>query len=203
MNISIIISIACALFCFFIFFYFKWYIKSRTSELKLLDEHRIEVNRLIVELNGATDRNLQLVEDSIKKLKSIRDDTDKRISVYVRELEKSRAGEALYTSLGRGIRAALNTPPPDITMLDNEPMEKTEAPKLYVVKQDSKIPLQPSPETPVQPTLKVHSKRQIRAQIDAMVDDGLTPGEIASRLEISLAEVDLAMNLINRQKKRS
>jgi hypothetical protein len=198
MNISIIISITCALFCVFIFFYFKWYIKRRTSDSKLLDEYRTEVNRLIVEVNAATDRDMQLVEDRIKKLKTILDDTDKRISVYIRELEKSRTGEALYTSLGRGIRAALNTqvePAP--------PSEKTEPQKPYAVKQDSGIPSEPSGETSAQSPSKTYSRRQIRAQIDAMVDQGLPPGEIASRLEISLAEVDLAMNLINRQKKRS
>jgi len=198
MNISIIISITCALFCVFIFFYFKWYIKRRTSDSKLLDEYRTEVNRLIVEVNAATDRDMQLVEDRIKKLKTILDDTDKRISVYIRELEKSRTGEALYTSLGRGIRAALNT-----QVEPSPPPEKTEPPKPYAVKQDSGIPSEPSGETSAQSPSKTYSKRQIRAQIDAMVDQGLPPGEIASRLEISLAEVDLAMNLINRQKKRS
>ena len=194
MNISIIISITCAVFCLFIFFYLKWYVKRRTSDTKMLDEYRTEVNRLIVEINAATDRDTQLVEERIKKLKAILDDTDKRISVYIRELEKSRTGEALYTSLGRGIRAALNTqaesPPPP---------EKTEAPKLYVVRQDNTP--EPVRET-VQPPSRAHSKRQIRAQIDAMVEQGISPGEIASRLEIGIAEVDLAMNL-NRQKKRN
>ena len=198
MNISIIISTACVIFCIFIFFYFKWYIKTRTSDTKLLDEYRTEVNRLIVEINAATDRDTQLVEERIKTLKTILDDTDKRISVYIRELEKSRTGEALYTSLGRGIRAALNTqaesaPPP----------EKKEAPKLRAARQDSGTPPESSRETAAQPPPRAPSKRQIRAQIDAMVEQGLPSAEIASRLEISLMEVEIAMNLINRQKKRS
>jgi hypothetical protein len=179
---------------FSFFFYFKWYIKRRTSDSKLLDEYRTEVNRLIVEINAATDRDTQLVEERIKTLKTVLDDTDKRISVYIRELEKSRAGEALYTSLGRGIRAALNTQTEPAPV----PSEKTEAPKLHIVKQESEPPRETA-----QVQGKTHSKRQIRAQIEAMVNEGIAPGEIASRLEISFAEVDLAMNLINRQKKRS
>jgi len=192
MNVSLIISIACAVFCFFNFFYFKRYIKRRTSESKLLDEHRTEAHSLIVEINAATDRSVQLVEDRLETLKKIQADTDKRISVYVRELEKSRNGEALYTSLGRGIRSALNTqvePPP----------EKPEAPKFYVVKQD---PPEPPQETAVQPPPKNQSKRQIRAQIDELIEEGFTPEQIASRLEVGIAEVSLAMNL-NRQKKHS
>jgi len=39
------------------------------------------------------------------------------------------------------------------------------------------------------------SKRQIRTYIDMLANEGLPPEEIASRLEISIAEVDLAMNL--------
>ena len=190
MNITYIILIISISFCVLIFFYFKWYIKRRTSASELLSEYRTEVYRLIAEIDAATDRDSMLVEDRIKKLKVILDDTDKRISVYTRELDRSRTGEALYTSLGRGIRAALKTPaeiPPPQPKLKSVP-----------VPNESKTPAPPPAETQPSAPLKNSSKRLIRVQIETLVSEGLSPSEIASRLGISIAEVELAMNLMGR-----
>ncbi|MCL1954777.1 MAG: hypothetical protein FWF68_08250 [Spirochaetes bacterium] len=191
------------------FFYFKWYIKRRTSVLGQLEEYRTEVYRLIAEINAVTDRDSQLVEDRIEKLRAVLDETDKRISVYVKELEKSRTGEALYASLGRGIRAALNNtdvkPPPQLSavrpnvevqqQLFSAPLEKTP------LSQSSQVtsPVQSAVQGGAQ-VQKPSSKRQIRASIDLLANEGLPPAEIASRLDISIAEVDLAMNLRRRKK---
>jgi hypothetical protein len=168
MNMALIISIINLAFCFFIFTYLRWYIKHRTSENEILAEYRNEAYKLIAEINSVTDRDFMLVEDRIKKLKTILEETDKRVSVYARELERSRSGEALYRNLGRGIRDALKTEEPP-------QMEK---------------PLETTP-----PTIKP-SRRQIRSQIEALAFQGVSPHDIASRLNISLSEVDLALNII-------
>jgi len=180
MNTSIIISIISLAFCFFICFYVKWYIKRRTSAEGLLAEYRSEVYRLIAEIDAATDRDSRLVEDRIKILKSLLDDTDKRIAVYLRELDRSRSGEALYTSLGRGIRAALNNLPTD----EKPPEPLQPAPLAALIPQTTAEPEEPP------------AKQQIRVIIANLAAQGLTPAEIASRLELSLSEVDLAMNLL-------
>jgi hypothetical protein len=181
MNITYIVLIICLALNFFMFFYFKWHIKRRTSASGFLPEYRAEVNRLIADIDAATDRDSQLVEDRIRKLKEILDDTDKRVSVYVKELEKSRTGEALYTSLGRGIRAALKTEAESAPAQDAPLPQPESAPgKAYAAEQQAQKP---------------PSKRQIRAHIDLLANEGLPSEEIASRLGISIAEVDLAMNL--------
>jgi len=186
--------------CCFMFFYFKWYIKRRTAAKELLAEYRDEVYRLIAEIDNATDRDSLLVEDRIKNLKALLDDadkriedriknlkaisdnTDKRIAVYLRELDRGRTGVDLYTSLGRGIRSALNTP-------------QTPAPG----KQPTAVEKAPTPQAPPGETVpEVPSKRQIRDQIAGLADQGLSPAEIASRLNLSLSEVDLALNLPGR-----
>ncbi|MDR0301463.1 MAG: hypothetical protein LBI04_04020 [Treponema sp.] len=176
-------------------FYVKWYIKRRTSASERLDEIRTEVYKLEADINAVTDRDLTLVEDRIKQLKEILDDTDKRIKVYVQELDRSRTGEALYTSLGRGIRAALKTPAEIQPVSDHEPELSTQMPKLTQGLQES----EPAP-TPVPFAPKPPSKRQVRTQIDELVKEGITPADIASRLGISIAEVDLAINLMSRKK---
>jgi predicted DNA-binding protein YlxM (UPF0122 family) len=187
-----------------------------------MEDQRIEVARLMAELDRITDRDSQLVEDRINKLRVILEDTDKRIAVYVKELEKSRTSESLYKSLGQGIRDALETRSPE------RPKEHEELPDFpqdtinlsataqsaRYEQQPQNAPLRPSfseimeiplpeehPPEPVvrerQNTLPVSSpsKRQIREYIDLLINEGLSADEIASRLGISIAEVTLAMNL--------
>jgi len=208
MNLTYFVSIICLLFCLFFFFYVKWYIKRRTSSSELLTEYRTEVYRLITEVNAATDRDSRLVEDRIKKLKAILEDTDKRLAVYAREFERNKTSEALYTSLGRGIRAALKTPVEPVPSHSAPPVNE---PQLTIVRQNNAQFSQTSPsETPtaalrlepLPPQQKPSSKREIRAQIEELDNDGLSPAEIASRLDITLAEVDLALNLLHRRKNR-
>jgi len=204
MNISLIISISCLVFCLLSVFYVKWYIKRKVSASELLAEYRAEVYRLNADINAVTDRDLSLVEDRIKKLKEILEDTDKRVKVYVQELDRSRTGEALYTSLGKGIRAALKTTPDMKTAPENppkpiqEPELSKQTPQFTLFRQEKQPsePLVPPPVSSEPSSSRPPSKRQIRAQIDELVKENLSPAEIASRLDISIAEVDLAMSLM-------
>lgn len=217
MNIFLIISIASLLFCVFFFLYFKWYIKRRISTEELLGEHRTEVYRLIAEIDSVTDRDSRLVEDRINQLKAILEDTDKRIAVYVRELERSRQGEALYTSLGRGIRAALKTPDTQASLTQESSQQAAQLaqvaqassqltqasltkPQSVQAAQPPHTEHPPQAERPPQQSKAAQHEtpKQIRALVEALANEGLSPGEIASRLGISLSEVDLAMNLRRR-----
>jgi hypothetical protein len=194
-NLSLFISIFCLAFCLLFFFYFKWYIKRKVSATELLAEYRTEVYRLSAEINAITDRDSMLVEERIKKLKEIIEDADKRVKVYVQELERSRTGEALYTSLGKGIRAALKTPADIPPAPDHAPELGAQSPKLTLVRQEKA----PSP-APAQHEPKQYSKWQIRGQIEELVKENLSPPEIASRLKISITEVEIAMSLMNNKK---
>ena len=196
MSTALIISIFSLAFCFFIFFYVKWYIKRRTSAEGLLAEYRNEVYRLIAEIDAATDRDSRLIEDRIKTLKSILAETDKRVSVYARELERSRSGEALYTSLGRGIRAALNTPPADEIKPPPAPTPQPSA--QWLASQAEPAPQAPVSQAAAEPPEEPPSRQQIRDQIANLAAQGLAHGEIASRLDLSLSEVELTMYMLER-----
>ncbi|MDR2597182.1 MAG: hypothetical protein LBC76_07680 [Treponema sp.] len=217
MNINYVLFFICASFCIFMFFYFKWNIKRRTSVSGQLEEYRTEVYRLIADINAVTDRDSQLIEARIEKLRALLDETDKRISVYVKELEKSRTGELIYTKLGRGIRDALNTgvnPQPQLSSvrpnievqpqvisasLEKAPLDKAPLDKTPLSQPSQVSPVQPVAQSGAQ-AQKPSSKR-IRASIDLLANQGVSPAEIASRLDISIAEVDLAMNLRRRKTK--
>lgn len=221
MNILHIVSIICFALCILMFFYFKWYIKKRVSSSGL-DERQTEVRRLIADIDRITDRDSQLVEERINKLRAIIEDADKRIAVYVKELEKSKTSEAMYKSLGQGIRDALEikaeseteqTYPQDTIKLSTEAQfasqsaqqfasqstlqdrfsEIMEIPSVEEKPDDLREPKREA-DIPVTPP----SRQQIRARIDMLVNEGLSSLEIASRLGISIAEVNLAMNLRRR-----
>lgn len=206
MNFSFIIIFISVILALWIitFLYFKWYIKQRTSESGVLKETRQEVRNMLnqvtlslVEINGATDRNIQLIEDRILKLKELLEDTDKRISVYVKEVEKSKTSEALYTQLGRGVRAAIHNTPPSLPA----PPLSSVRPELPLVNEqntaESSLQKTPKKETVQKPP----SKKEIRAQIDQLAGEGLSAKEIALKLDISIAEAELAMQLRRRQVK--
>jgi hypothetical protein len=190
--IPLIVSVTSLCLCVFGFLFLRRYIEKKTAARELLADYRTETYRLIAEIDAAADRDSLLVEERIKTLKQLLDDTDRRIAVYMRELQRSRAGEAMYTSLGRGIRAALDsspaeTPPPAETAPPAEAMETA-------------VP--PSPKEMPAPRESTAGKRRpkktkIKAQIAELSAKGLSPPEIASRLNLSLAEVDLALSLLN------
>jgi len=193
------------------FIYLKWYIKkiaqSGFETSSGLAERRTEIAKLIAEIDMITDRDSQLVEDRIIKLKAIIEDTDKRIAVYLKELEKSRNTETLYTSLGRGIREALETPAEEtkpvlvqdtIELSDDVQttrlMETPVHPSFESIMEISAQEESAVEETPSPPP----SRQQIRTHIDLLLNEGLPPEKVASRLGISIAEVNLAMNLRRR-----
>jgi hypothetical protein len=200
MNIFFVVSIICLAVCFMMFLYLKWYIKKRTSASGL-EEYRAEVERLKADINSVTDRNLQLVEDSISKLKKIMEDAEKRISEYRDAIQIKPSGDALYTNLGRGVRAALINPAeqlPQPQLQTEHPLRSRQlSPDSQKSAQFYKTPVKPENKTtqgaPV--VQKPPSKKQIRSAIDLLANEGLPAEEIASRLEISIAQVNLAMNL--------
>ena len=67
----------------------------------LLGRIREEVNRIIVELNQTTDRNIALVEDRIGRLMDLLAKADKKIGLLQREGEKHEVSAKLYSALAK------------------------------------------------------------------------------------------------------
>jgi len=192
----LVLSAASLCLCVIGFFFFRRYIERKTAARELLADYRTEVYRLIAEIDAAADRDSLLVEERIKTLKQLLEDTDRRISVYMRELQRSKAGEAMYSSLGRGIRAALDSRPPQLET--SAPQEPPALQELPFPKESPASQKQPPQEPPTSAAKRKPKKTKIKVQIAEMSAEGLSPAEIASRLNLSLTEVDLALNLMKR-----
>jgi hypothetical protein len=217
MSWPVIVSTLSLLFCAGAFFYFRAYIKRRTSRESVLAEIREEVNRLLLRIDEITDKDISLLEDKEKSLKALLEETEKRLQVYSRELERSlSSGRALAAlspkdeppaALSSGARK------PSGTYEDlgrNRPLvpggTPTAALDVAEASAPGPVPLAAAPQTAqgVEPRF-LRAGRQIPPEpkpigerIRELADAGFSAPVIASRLGISITEVELAVALMDR-----
>ena len=209
MSLSLLFSASSLALCAFSFIFFLAYLRRRTGAERILADFREEVDKLIAEIDGATDRDAALVEERIKTLRGLLDDADRRISVYVRELDRRRAQEKAYADLGKS------------------PIRYTEAPAASALSEGSRLPAggplftvsgeSPPPpgrgqeEAPAsQPDAPLFPRAARRSlslglevkplplpeRVAELYRAGNSVPQIAERLGVTLAEVDLAVALL-------
>lgn len=226
------------------FFYFRWYIRRETAVTQQVEVYRKEIDGLIAAIDTITDRDSLLVEERIKILKKLLDDTDKRIAVYVKEMQRGRSSEVLYDSLGRNTLApaeyrpppqehpslfqaepvSSGTPPSEAIAAETEPLGETampaaagnenaaaEVPPGKKQRKSRRTQAQTADVSTASAGMDADAtekapqaanapsvKSKLKVQIAEMSANGIPSQEIASELGISIAEVDLALNLLNR-----
>jgi hypothetical protein len=206
MTLSLIFSASSLILCGFFFIYFRSYIRRKTAAEQLLADYRTEVHRLIAEIDAATDRDSLLVEERIINLRKLLEETDRRLSVYVRELERSRSSEAAYLKAGRsaGLGPAAEARPGKAAI---PPNNLPDAPQSVPAKPLDAPPAEPSARAPVpaaqdapqeRAQIAPEKERPLRERIADLAAEGLSPEQIAAELDLSFSEVDLALNLLNR-----
>ncbi|MDR2786293.1 MAG: hypothetical protein LBB83_10310 [Treponema sp.] len=103
MTSALIFSAGSLILCGFSFVFFLNYLKRRTGRDRILSELladlREEAAKIEREINAVTDRDVTLVEDRVKTLRALLEDTDRRIAVYVREFERRRSQEETFAAL--------------------------------------------------------------------------------------------------------
>ena len=73
---------------------------SRSVDPKaILESIRGEVDRIIVELNSTTDRNITLLEDKVQSLSTLLEQADRKIGILKREIEKHELSSKVYSEL--------------------------------------------------------------------------------------------------------
>ena len=187
MNISIIFSVANLILWAFTFIYVRSLILKQTSKERILAEFRDEVSHLIADIDAATDRDIALVEDRIKTLKSLLEDTDKRILAYKKEINRRSVEEQAYAELGR--RQGRSTIQVDTTSEQKEDVIPT------------------VPEEPIPKPRFIRTERDLKPKASSFSDQvlelyeaGFSPELIASKLKVTVAEVDLAINVSGKKK---
>jgi hypothetical protein len=92
-----------------VYFILKKRIARTLAAATVLREVREEVNRILVELNQTTHRNVSLLEDRVASLTELLARADKKIALARREAEKQELAEKLYSELAA--RRAPSAPP--------------------------------------------------------------------------------------------
>jgi len=198
----------------FSLFYFRSWLKARTGQARILAEMREEVNSILVSINETTDRDISLIEEREKNLKALLEDIEKRLKVYVREVEVRRGAEEAYRELGknryRPPQTANGKPDLNDELEGGEPETRREAvqQKRNGDTRDAAPQAKPKKAFPI-PEFEVKSESvsglpqenppPLGEQVLSLVRAGFSVPVIASRLGISIAEVEFAAALLERK----
>jgi hypothetical protein len=170
LALQLIFSGASLVLCAFFFVYFHLYIRRRTGSQSILAGYREEVNRLIAEIDRATDRDARLVEERIAALRKVLEDADRRIAL----LDRRRASTELYTALGKAAPASEIPPSPA-------------------------SPVSPAPPMPETSPAAGGEARPLTERVAELSRQGFAAELIAARLGLSLSEVELAIAVSRRR----
>ena len=202
------------------FIYFRSFISRRTSSRRILSDFRDEVGKLVAEIDAATDRDLQLVEDRMKALRSLLDEADKRLGTMRREMDRRSSEERAYSEFGRKARplslfaSEEQSPPPrssPASVSASEPAVPTAPAAASAPSPD------PSRQAPISAaTGESKEARFIRAQLQVAPKEppiaervaelhraGFSSEIIATRLGKTVGEVDLTIALSAKMEERN
>lgn len=160
-----------------IYFLLRREIRRSFSSNELLRQVESEVESVITELNRTTERNITLIEDKIRHLSQLVKKADHRITLMQKEIdhEKDPGTERESASL----KPLVYTRP-----VRSEPPKQVD------------LPMEPSPEvSPPATNLFTEKKLTRREQVMVYHRQGLDRTIIASKLGITLGEVDLIVSL--------
>jgi hypothetical protein len=196
--------------CAFFFVFFYLYIRRRTGRESILTASREEVNRLIAEIDRATDRDARLVEERITALRKILEEADHRIALLSRDLDRRRASTELYTALGKtppavpGL-AAGSAAVPGTTAGPPAPSPPAPSGAVPGIPAGSSVvsiaaPSSPSavsglPGAPGAPP----AAPSLTGRVAELSRQGFAADLIAARLGLSLSEVELAITVSRRR----
>ena len=192
--LPLLLSALAFIFVIISFFYFRADIRVRTSQERFLAELREEVNSILKSINETTDRDISLIEEREKNLKALLSDIEKRLKVYIREVEVHRGAEEAYRELGKN-RFRLPKDSHGEAAQQEKPHDSEEPATVN--------PAFPIPEFKVKSPISQGEPREnppsVGEQVLSLARAGFSVPVIASRLGISIAEVEFAAAILERR----
>jgi hypothetical protein len=141
-------------------------------------------------INETTERDITLIEGREKDLRKLLDEIDKRLKIYIREIDQARNAEEAYQELGKN-RYRINRRPVSQAIENEKAEEEEKAPE-----SGAAFPL---PDFDLKTETDASSLISMGEQIHSLLRSGFSEAVIASRLGISIAEVEFAAALLKRR----
>jgi hypothetical protein len=200
MAIAIVFSVASLVLWVFSFLFFFSYLKRRTGQERILAEFREEVDLITADIDDVTVRNVDLLEDRIKTLRSLSEETERRIRTLVRELDRrDLAPPRPEQNPARGENPARETGPAPAAAFP----EPVGAPALVFPGPVDAAAVKDAPGAAAEPRdapLPLEGKGPSFAeQVAELYREGLSPDTIAARLDAPMAKVNLAIAMAERR----
>ncbi|MDR0409605.1 MAG: hypothetical protein LBH18_04325 [Spirochaetaceae bacterium] len=168
-SVALLISVISFLVLFF-------YVKKRTDADRIPPETRREVSQIINEIDRITDRDSELIEERVKKLKSLLGDIDRRIVAHESLLNSHKAAEETQKKLAEEKKGAA---------IDSY---------IKLGKKNYSLPKLDTPENAEATGVEQTDSRKMLEAVELSAA-GVPPHEIAKRLHTTINEVEVALFL--------
>ncbi|MDR1148555.1 MAG: hypothetical protein LBK66_07980 [Spirochaetaceae bacterium] len=162
------------------FFVLFFYIKKRTAADRIPPETRREAAQIINEIDRITDRDSELIEERVKKLKSLLEELDRRIAAHESLLKNYKAAEETQKKLAEEKKdTAIET--------YRELGKKNYTPPLKI----NPVEIETADRADQTDSQRIRKAAELSAA-------GIPPNEIAKRLHTTISEVEMALFLAAR-----
>ena len=185
--------------------------KKQFSSDAILENIRLEIDKLLTEINRETDRDLTLVDGKIAELKKVMEDAERRINLAIAEENKKQNEKKVLSSI-KNRRVGVNfsagkdshqkpaeqyldfidesvSASPVVVETRNEPLvEKTEKERAAVQPEKPELHISYS-DNPV----KV--EKSLRGKVLELWGQGFTAEIIAERLSVSITEIQMIIEM--------
>ena len=169
----------------FSFFYYRSYLRRRTGQKRILSELQTEVDNILKSIDETADRDVSVLEEKERSLKALLLDIERRHKALIRDMERG------FEELGK-MRCRVDTAAESIPAIPAE----------AVAEEKDGISTDAGPAFPLPGFSVVEGADEppsMRGQIHDLLRAGFTVPIIASRLGLSIAEVEFAAALLERR----
>ena len=182
-----------------IYIFLKRRVDRAVRSNELLSQIELEIEKIVTELNRTTERNVTLIEDRIRNLTEILEQADKKIVLVNREMEKKNRSD-IYSRprVNREIQYNQDT------LVESEPDRKTYT---DADQEDGTAAVNADlPENPVKIKFEeLAGKKEntsmgsSRQRVIDLFEKGENVHSIASKLNITLGEIELILSMNQRK----
>lgn len=169
--------------------------KERSSEV-VTEEIRSEIDRMIVDLNQTADRNIGLIEQRIHSLGDTIKEADHRISLLQKHADNLTRSTDTYSRIRPHNITAARAEPEARPATRAESAPENEAAQNSAQNSAPQNPASQPPRTEEPSTAGGQSKRE---RVISLHRQGFSPDIIASRVDSTVAEVELIITMTEGQ----